>query len=135
VSTRQEWLSSTPKHVLLYRAFGWQAPQFAHLPLLLNEDRSKLSKRNQDVDVAAYQVCLREAVRMCMGSPASEHAVGAQRRYLPEALVNFVALLGWSPGTEQEVYTLDELVHTVDARVQCRLSRPLQHDWGWGCAA
>ena len=55
----QEWLSSTPKHLLLYRAFGWEPPQFAHLPLLLNEDRSKLSKRNQDVDVAAYQVCLR----------------------------------------------------------------------------
>lgn len=52
----QEWLSSTPKHLLLYRAFGWEPPQFAHLPLLLNEDRSKLSKRNQDVDVAAYQV-------------------------------------------------------------------------------
>lgn len=72
----EEWLSSTPKHQLLYEAFGWDAPQFVHLPLLLNADRSKLSKRQGDVAVEDY----------------------ARKGYLPEALVNFVALLGWRPG-------------------------------------
>lgn len=84
-----EWLPSMPKHVLLYQAFGWKLPQFAHLPLLLNKDRSKLSKRTGDVAVEEYQ----------------------KKGYLPEALVNFVALLGWNPTGEREVYTLDELVH------------------------
>lgn len=84
----EEWLSSTPKHVLLYRAFGWEPPIFAHLPLLLNPDRSKLSKRQGDVAVEEYRA----------------------KGYLPEALVNFVALLGWNPGTEQEVFSLQELI-------------------------
>ncbi len=71
----QEWLPSTPKHLLLYQALGWQPPAFAHLPLLLNQDRSKLSKRKGDAAVEDY-------------------AAGG---FLPQALVNFVALLGWTP--------------------------------------
>ncbi len=90
----EEWLSSTPKHVLLYEAFGWDIPTFAHLPLLLNADRSKLSKRQGDVAVEDY---------LAQG-------------YLPEALINFVALLGWNPGEgkTQEIFSLDELVEAFD---------------------
>ncbi len=84
----EEWLSSTPKHVLLYRAFGWELPVFAHLPLLLNPDKSKLSKRQGDVAVEDFR----------------------RKGYLKEALVNFVAFLGWNPGDEREIFTLDELV-------------------------
>jgi glutamyl-tRNA synthetase len=83
-----EWLSSTPKHLLLYKAFGWKPPVFAHLPLLLSPARAKLSKRQGDVTVEDYLA----------------------KGYLPEALLNFVALLGWNPGTEQEIFTLDELI-------------------------
>ncbi len=90
----EEWLSSTPKHILLYEAFGWELPQFAHLPLLLNPDKSKLSKRQGDVSVEAY----------------------LEKGYLKEALINFVALLGWNPGSgnTQEIFTLDELVQQFD---------------------
>jgi glutamyl-tRNA synthetase len=84
----EEWLSSTPKHVLLYEYFGWEMPKFAHLPLLLNPDKSKLSKRQGDVAVEDYRA----------------------KGYLKEALVNFVALLGWNPGTEQEVFSMEELI-------------------------
>ncbi|HEX2867813.1 MAG TPA: glutamate--tRNA ligase [Ignavibacteriales bacterium] len=84
----EEWLSSTPKHVLLYDAFGWEKPQFAHLPLLLNPDRSKLSKRQGDVAVEDYRA----------------------KGYLKEALLNFVALLGWNAGDDVEFYYLDEMV-------------------------
>jgi len=84
----EEWLPSTPKHVLLYQAFGWQPPTFAHLPLLLNPDRSKLSKRQGDVAVEDYR----------------------RQGYLPEAIVNFIALLGWNPSGSQEVYEKRELV-------------------------
>ncbi len=86
----EEWLPSTPKHLLLYQYFGWQAPLFAHLPLLLNPDRSKLSKRHGDVSVKDYRA----------------------KGYLPEALINFVALLGWNPGDgdTREIFTMDELI-------------------------
>ena len=84
----EEWLSSTPKHVLLYDAFGWERPIFSHLPLLLNPDRSKLSKRQGDVAVEDYK----------------------DKGYLKEALINFVALLGWNAGDDREFYYLDELV-------------------------
>jgi glutamyl-tRNA synthetase len=84
----EEWLSSTPKHVLLYQFLGWNVPTFAHLPLLLNPDRSKLSKRQGDVAVEEYRT----------------------KGFLPEALVNFVALLGWNPGDDRELFTLDELI-------------------------
>lgn len=85
----EEWLPSTPKHVLLYRFFGWTPPQFAHLPLLLNPDRSKMSKRSGDVAVEAYR----------------------DKGILPGALLNFVALLGWHPQDEREFFTLEELVN------------------------
>ncbi len=84
----EEWLSSTPKHVLLYDAFEWEKPVFAHLPLLLNPDKSKLSKRQGDVAVEDYRT----------------------KGYLKDALVNFVAFLGWNPGTEQELFSMNELV-------------------------
>lgn len=84
----EEWLSSTPKHVLLYDAFGWERPHFAHLPLLLNPDKSKLSKRQGDVAVEDYR----------------------DKGYLKDALINFVALLGWNAGDDQEFYYMDGLI-------------------------
>jgi glutamyl-tRNA synthetase len=84
----EEWLSSTPKHILLYDFFGWEKPVFAHLPLLLNPDRSKLSKRQGDVAVEDYRA----------------------KGYLKDALVNFVALLGWNAGDDKEFYYLNELI-------------------------
>jgi len=83
----EEWLSSTPKHVLLYQFFDWKLPKFIHLPLLLNSDKSKLSKRQGDVAVGDY----------------------LQKGYLPEAILNFVALLGWHPKNELEIFSLSEL--------------------------
>lgn len=84
----EEWLPSTPKHVFLYEAFGWEIPKFAHLPLLLNPDRSKLSKRQGDVAVEDYK----------------------SKGFLPESMVNFVALLGWTAGDDKEFYYMDELI-------------------------
>lgn len=84
----EEWLSSTPKHVLLYDAFKWERPIFAHLPLLLNADRSKLSKRQGDVAVEDYKA----------------------KGFLKDALVNFVALLGWNAGDDKEFYYMNELI-------------------------
>ena len=83
----EEWLPSTPKHIQLYEYFGWEIPKFAHLPLLLNADRSKLSKRQGDVATDDYR----------------------KKGFLPEALINFVALLGWNPGDEREMFTMDDL--------------------------
>jgi glutamyl-tRNA synthetase len=83
----EEWLPSTPKHVLLYQALGWKLPVFAHLPLLLNPDRSKLSKRQGDVAVEDY----------------------IEKGYSKEAIINFVAFLGWNPGDNREVFSLEEL--------------------------
>ncbi|GJJ72355.1 glutamyl-tRNA synthetase [Entomortierella parvispora] len=83
----QEWLPSAPKHVMLYQMFGWDTPKFAHVPLLLNPDKSKLSKRSGDVNVEDYK----------------------DKGYFPEAVVNFVALLGWHPGTTEEIFTMDEM--------------------------
>jgi glutamyl-tRNA synthetase len=92
----EEWLNSTPKHVLLYRAFGWDLPKFYHIPLLLNADRSKLSKRTKDISVADY---------MTQG-------------YLPSAVVNFVALLGWSPPNNDEelFYTMKDIYKVFSLR-------------------
>jgi len=84
----EEWLPSTPKHALLYQFFGWQIPQFAHLPLLLNADRSKMSKRSGDVAVEEYR----------------------KNGFLPATLLNFVALLGWHPRDDREIFSLDDLV-------------------------
>lgn len=88
----EEWLPSTPKHIWLYQAFGWTPPEFAHLPLLLNPDKSKLSKRQGDVAAEAY----------------------IQKGYLKEAMINFIALLGWNPGTEQEIFSREELIQAFD---------------------
>ncbi len=86
----EEWLPSTPKHILLYEAFGWVKPEFAHIPLLLNKDKSKLSKRQGDVSVEDY----------------------IKKGYIKEAIINFIALLGWHPGKgeEKEIFSLPELI-------------------------
>ena len=84
----EEWLSSTPKHVQLYEYFGWELPKFAHLPLLLNTDRSKLSKRQGDVATEDYR----------------------RNGFLPECMVNFVALLGWHTQDDQEIFSVRELI-------------------------
>lgn len=86
----EEWLPSTPKHLILYQAFGWKAPRYAHLPLLLNQDKTKLSKRQGDVAVEDY----------------------LDKGYLKEAIINFIAFLGWNPGTEQEFWSKEDLVKT-----------------------
>lgn len=83
----EEWLSSTPKHIFLYECLGWQQPKWVHLPLILNPDRSKLSKRMNDVSVDSY----------------------LEKGYLKEALLNFVALLGWHGADDRELYSIPEL--------------------------
>ncbi len=88
----EEWLPSTPKHILLYQAFGWNMPEFAHLPLILNEDRSKLSKRQGDVAVEDY----------------------IKKGYEKDELINFIAFLGWNPGGTKEIYSLKELAEVFD---------------------
>lgn len=84
----EEWLSSLPKHLLLFEFLGWKPPRYAHVPLLLNKDRTKLSKRQNAVSVEEY----------------------IAKGYLPETLLNFLALLGWNPGTTEEMFTLEELI-------------------------
>jgi glutamyl-tRNA synthetase len=83
-----EWLASTPRHLLLYQAFGYEPPQFVHLPMILADDRSKLSKRHGAVSVTEFQ----------------------EEGFLPQAMVNFMALLGWSLDDHTEMFTLEELV-------------------------
>ena len=90
----EEFIPSTPKHIMLYVAFGWDAPKFAHLPLLLDKKRQKLSKRAGDVAVKDY----------------------LEKGYLPEAILNFIAFLGWNPKSEREFFTLDELVAGFDLK-------------------
>lgn len=108
----EEWLPSAPLHVLLYQAFGWEdtMPRFAHLPLLLKpEGKGKLSKR--DGDRLGFPVFPLE-----WHDPKNEEVSSGYREsgYFPEAVVNFLALLGWNPGTEQELFSLDELVQAFD---------------------
>ena len=108
----EEWLPSAPLHVLLYRAFGWEdtMPTFAHLPLLLKpEGKGKLSKR--DGDRLGFPVFPLEWHDPKTGDVSSGYR---ESGYFPEAVVNFLALLGWNPGTEQELFTLDELVQAFD---------------------
>lgn len=90
----EEYISSTPKYTQLYQNFGWIEPKIAHLPLILNPDKSKLSKRQGDVAVEDY----------------------IQKGYLKEAIINFVALLGWNPGEGevQEIFSIDELIEKFD---------------------
>ena len=108
----EEWLPSAPLHVLLYRAFGWEdtMPTFAHLPLLLKpEGKGKLSKR--DGDRLGFPVFPLEWHDSKTGDISSGYR---ESGYFPEAVVNFLALLGWNPGTEQEMFSLDELVEQFD---------------------
>ena len=83
----EDHLSNTPKHIALIRALGYREPVFGHIPLILNSDRSKMSKRKSQTAISDYRA----------------------QGYLPEAMVNFLAFLGWSPGTEEEIFSLDEL--------------------------
>lgn len=92
VTRGEEWIPSTPKQILLYTMFGWEMPQFVHLPNILNADKTKLSKRQGDVAVEDFLA----------------------KGYLKEALLNFVALLGWNPKTEQEIFSLEELITRFD---------------------
>lgn len=108
----EEWLPSAPLHVLLYRAFGWEdtMPRFAHLPLLLKPDgKGKLSKR--DGDRLGFPVFPLEWHDPKTGEVSNGFR---EQGYFPEAVLNFLALLGWNPGTEQELFTLDELVKQFD---------------------
>ena len=89
----EEWLPSTPKHALLYRFFGWSMPKMAHLPLIMSPTGGKLSKRNAEK----------------MGIPVNVRQY-REAGYEPEALINFLAFLGWNPGTEQEIFSLSELI-------------------------
>lgn len=90
----EEWISSTPKHILLYKAFGWELPVFVHLPILRNSDKSKLSKRKNPVWVSWY---LKDG-------------------YLPEAILNFLALMGWSHPEQKEIFSLDEFIEKLDLK-------------------
>lgn len=105
----EEWLPSLALHVLLYRAFGWKEPQFAHLPLILKPTgNGKLSKR--DGDKMGFPVFPLE-----WKSPDQEISSGYRENgYLPEAVINMLAFLGWNPGTEQEIFSLDELVEAFE---------------------
>lgn len=108
----EEWLPSAPLHVLLYRAFGWEdtMPRFAHLPLLLKPDgKGKLSKR--DGDRLGFPVFPLEWHDPKTGEVSNGFR---EQGYFPEAVINFLALLGWNSGTEQEMFTLDELVEQFD---------------------
>lgn len=108
----EEWLPSAPLHVLLYKAFGWEdtMPRFAHLPLLLKpEGKGKLSKR--DGDRLGFPVFPLEWHDPKTGEVSSGYR---ESGYFPEAVVNFLALLGWNPGTDQEIFSLDELVKAFD---------------------
>ncbi len=89
-----EWTPSTPKHVLMYEAFWWEAPVFSHIPLLLWSDKKKLSKRTWDVAVEQY----------------------LEKGYLTEALINYIALLGWNPKTTDEFFTINELIEKFNLK-------------------
>ncbi|MGL4292423.1 MAG: glutamate--tRNA ligase [Bacteroidales bacterium] len=103
----EEWLPSAPLHVLLYRAFEWEAPRFAHLPLLLKPDgNGKLSKR--DGDRLGFPVFPLEWKDPKTGDISSGYR---EAGYLPEAVINFLALLGWNPGNDQEIMSMDELIN------------------------
>jgi nondiscriminating glutamyl-tRNA synthetase len=88
----EDHLSNTPKHIALIRALGYREPKFGHIPLILNPDRSKMSKRKSQTAITAYR----------------------EQGYLPEAMVNFLAFLGWSPGTEEEIFTMVELAERFE---------------------
>lgn len=117
----EEWLPSAPLHVLLYRAFGWAdtMPEFAHLPLLLKPDgNGKLSKR--DGDRLGFPVFPLEWHDPKTGEVSSGYR---ESGYLPEAVINFLALLGWNPGNDQELMSLDELVKLLTCIVAAKLGQ------------
>jgi glutamyl-tRNA synthetase len=89
-----EYLSSTPKYNLLYEAFGWEIPTYVHLPAVMKDAHHKLSKRNGD---ASFQDLI-------------------EKGYLPDAIVNYIALLGWSPSVNREIFTMDELIENFDMK-------------------
>jgi glutamyl-tRNA synthetase len=102
----EEWLPSLPLHILLYRAFGWEAPQFGHMPLTLKPDgKGKLSKR--DGDRLGFPVFPLEWKNPQTGEVSSGYR---ESGYFPEAFINILAFLGWNPGTEQEIFSMEELV-------------------------
>ena len=84
----EEWLPSLPKHILLYESFNWETPHFIHLPLILNPDKTKLSKRQGDVDIDAF----------------------LEKGYLKETIINFIALLGWHPNNDEEIFNINQLI-------------------------
>ncbi|MEW8973716.1 MAG: glutamate--tRNA ligase [Tissierellaceae bacterium] len=85
----EEWLPSTPKHVYLYEVFGWEKPTYVHLPTVLNKERKKLSKRHGDVSVDDFR----------------------GKGYLPEGLINYLALVGWSPEDNEEIFSMEDMIH------------------------
>jgi glutamyl-tRNA synthetase len=102
----EEWLSSTPRHMLMYRALGFEPPQFAHLPMILGTDRAKLSKRHGAVSITEYY----------------------EQGYLPEAMVNFLALLGWSLDDKTELLSRQELVASFSLKRVSRAAAVFNHD-------
>jgi glutamyl-tRNA synthetase len=108
----EEWLPSMPLHVMLYRAFGWEAPEFAHLPLILKPiGNGKLSKRDGDkLGFPVFPLQWRDASSMTISKGYKEAG------FFPEAVINFLALLGWNDGTEQEIFSLAELIEKFDLK-------------------
>jgi glutamyl-tRNA synthetase len=108
----EEWLPSMPLHVMLYRAFGWEAPEFAHLPLILKPiGNGKLSKRDGDkLGFPVFPLEWRDASSMTITKGYKEAG------FFPEAVINFLALLGWNDGTEQEIFSLAELIEKFDLK-------------------
>jgi len=102
----EEWLSSTPRHLLLYQALGFELPQFAHLPMLLGPDRAKLSKRHGAVSIVEYR----------------------DQGYLPETMVNFLALLGWSLDDRTEILSRQELIENFSLERVSRTAAIFNHD-------
>ena len=100
----EEWLPSLPLHILLYEAFGWEHPKFSHLPLILKPSgKGKLSKRDGDqLGFPVFPMQFNNNGEMCKGY--------REDGYFPEAFINMLALLGWNPGTEQEIFSMDELI-------------------------
>jgi len=88
----EEWISSTPKHILLFKALGWEPPQYVHLPLILGPDKKKLSKRHGSTKIPDFR----------------------DQGYLPEALINYIVFLGWNPKTTQEMFSIKELIENFD---------------------
>lgn len=102
VMRAEEWINSTPKHMVLYSAFGWNPPKFIHMPLLRNADKSKISKRKNPVSLTYYR----------------------RKGILPEAMVNFLALMGWSYSADQEIFTMQQMIERWELK-QIHLGGPV----------